>query len=633
MSPFRPPYTSLRTLLAASFGWILVLDPVPALAQLSNPVYVEDSPQAWELFQRAQDLGSDNSAETLRIWQELLDDYPLKLIPVSESASEQFTSVRQRVMDELRTDPALLERYQNIESAEAGRQLQSGQLLELATSRSLTVPGLDALLLLAQQGIEEARFHAALDWLDEASRHPFLTGEHAAHCWYMTGLAAHYAADAERLAMAERRLDELGASAAPMREELRALIRSGGGPVITEGLSALDSSASTDLSDLVAEEIWSVPLEDSLLSRRFSTPTGTSLIDHPGREQHRRAGDLTTGSGTVAGSTLYINEGYTVLGLDRFTGRSRWLHVARHRLTAPDPDSEQTLDMNLISVEGDRLVTLTGHAAASGRTSDSAVLCLNAETGELLWSQNLEGLGGIEDNEGLFPHGEPIIAEGSVFVLARKVTRQLLTSCYVVSLDLQTGELQWARHIASSGGLRRSARNLSTLVYDQGDIYVATPVGAIAARECQFRSDPLASSLPRSDQSAVRRPEPPPVGVAGAGVDEDRSDRVAARPAPGGGARSGDRASARKLRRGDVRRMELARVSAGERASHLRRRPRDPSVPPRRARPARLAVAGAHAIHRGGDLSGDAHARAAGSSAARPGRPHRSHARGRAGGG
>ncbi|MHC4990391.1 MAG: outer membrane protein assembly factor BamB family protein, partial [Planctomycetota bacterium] len=187
-----------------------------------------------------------------------------------------------------------------------------------------------------------------------------------------------------------------------------------------------------------------------------------------------------TSAATIAGPTVFINQGHRILALDRFTGRERWTYLDRHRLAATGPDGDQALDMNFISVQGSSLVTLTGHASADDRTGDGKVLCLDARDGSWRWSRSLDRIGGDEEQEGLFPHGQPIIAEGAVFVLGRKVTKQYLTTCYVIALDEETGELLWARHLASSGGLRRSARALSTLVYDRGDLYVATAVGAIA---------------------------------------------------------------------------------------------------------------------------------------------------------
>jgi len=86
----------------------------PANAQQENPVYVDDSPQAWELFRRAADQVRENTAESVRLYQELLDDFALKLIPAVASEPDYFASVRSRVLAMLRSDERLLERYRQI---------------------------------------------------------------------------------------------------------------------------------------------------------------------------------------------------------------------------------------------------------------------------------------------------------------------------------------------------------------------------------------------------------------------------------------------------------------------------------------------------------------------------------------
>ncbi|MHC5028132.1 MAG: outer membrane protein assembly factor BamB family protein, partial [Planctomycetota bacterium] len=283
----------------------------------------------------------------------------------------------------------------------------------------------------------------------------------------------HARADAARAELAE-----IGAVADAFLERLDILMDAGRGPRIPVGTTVVDSTAAAELTDLVAEEIWSVELEDSLLNRRFPVPPG-SEAPRPGVDNHRYSGDLMTSAATTSDTLVFINQGHTILGIDRFTGRTRWKHVDRGRLGS-DRQTDQTLDLNFVSVEGDDLVTITGHASPDGRSADGKVVCLDAQRGEPRWSRRLDRIGGVLDHEGLYPHGRPLIAEGCVYVLARKLTRQQLSSCYVIALDLEKGDLRWARHIASSGGLRHSTRPLSTPIFDAGNIYIATPVGAIA---------------------------------------------------------------------------------------------------------------------------------------------------------
>ena len=192
-----------------------------------------------------------------------------------------------------------------------------------------------------------------------------------------------------------------------------------------------------------------------------------------------------TAAATVAGSVVYINEGRTIRAIDRFTGRSLWRpYVDRSANSTLSRSGDRIADLNIVVTEGNTLVTLTGHAYADGRdarAADRRVVCLDAGNGELRWARRIDRLDDTEEYGGLIPHGAPVVAEGAVFVLARKVSRQLLTSCYLISLDLADGRLRWARHIASSGGIRsRVARPFSSPIYHDGDLVVATPVGAVA---------------------------------------------------------------------------------------------------------------------------------------------------------
>jgi outer membrane protein assembly factor BamB len=445
-----------------------------------NPVYVDDSPRAWELLQRATDQSRDNAGEAIRLYQELLDDYALKLVPVTDAATDHFVSVRRRVLAALAADPELLERYRLIEAAEAGRLLEAGELGQLARTRPLTEPGLDALLRLAQRDFESARFRSARRWLGEAVEHPDLEGRRSVHAWLLLGQCAHYLDDDATRERALAALEAAGPAATAARQELERLAGDPPASDAARGVTVMDAAAASDLTDLVAQEIWSIPLEDSLLNRRFADPTTSLPPRGPAFERRRAEADLTTSAPTVAGQTVYVNQGYSVVAISRLTGRVLWTHVDRPKLAVIDRDNEQTMDLNVVAVGEGSLVTLTGHAAMGGRSSQGRVICLEPETGRLRWSRTLDRIGGIEEHAGLFPHGAPIIADGRVFLLARKISRQLLTSCYVVALDLDDGRLAWTRHVASSGGVRRSGRSFSTIVRDDGDLFIATAVGGIA---------------------------------------------------------------------------------------------------------------------------------------------------------
>lgn len=475
-----PRLTLNRPVILATF-LAMVLAPA-AIAQQDNPVYVDDSPQAWEIFRRARDQARDNTAESVRLYQELLDEFSLKLIPVHENEPDLLSAVRLRVLAALRGDAKLLERYRLIQTAEGQRMLEADRLEDLAMTRSLTEPGLEALLRLAQRDMEAARFHAAQTWLDEAMRHPDLAGRRAAHAQFMMALSAHHLDQPARLASAREALNLLGADGEAFAQQLVHLIQEVEVPPINEGITPLERGSASDLTDLVAQAIWTVPLEDSLLARRFATAQPQDEQTMVALQQRQRMADLTTSVPTVAGQTVYINEGHTVLALNRLTGRQNWSYSDMSRFDLAERDDDTPMDLNVVAVSGDSLVTLTGHAGNGVRTNQGRVICLDTTTGRPRWAASLSGLAGA-DTEAIFPHGVPIIIEGKVFVAARRVSPQLLTSAYVVCMDLaDNGRVHWVQYITSSGGLRASPRPFCTIVEDPttGSIIMSTAVGAIA---------------------------------------------------------------------------------------------------------------------------------------------------------
>lgn len=458
----------------------VVMMPAAARAQTQSPVYIDDAPRAWELFRLAREQVASNTGEAVRLYQELLDAYGRRVIPRHEATTSEFVSVRTRVLSDLRENPTLLARYRLMQQAEAQRLLAANDLEELLRTRPLTEAGLEAMLRTAQDALESARFRQALRALELAVTHPDLTPDRAAYCWFGIGLAAHYLGRADRVTEAETALAGLGAVGETLGRDLGPLVAAGSGATVRHGTSSLDRAEVSDLTELVAQTIWSVNADQSLLRRRHN-PSPEATGPSADYERKRRDGDLTTVSATVAGSTVFINEGHRVRALDRFTGRSVWPQAYLDQPQPPfEHDKSEVGDLSIIAVDGDALVTLTGHALADSRSAEGRVICLDARSGSLRWAVSFDRLSDEEEYEGLFPHGAPLISEGGVYVLARKVSKQMLTGCYIVALDLENGDLEWIRHIASSGSRTKTARPFSSLVCDDGDLFVSSAVGAIA---------------------------------------------------------------------------------------------------------------------------------------------------------
>lgn len=512
MKHARPRWAASRRVLIAMLALLpgaLIAAPA-AVAQVDSPVYIDDSPQAWELFRQAKDQQRNNLGECLRLCQEVLDDFTYKLIPVNEKTTELHRSARLRVLEYLVSDEELLARYRSSQTAAAQAMLDAGEIEKLALTRSLTEPGLDALLMLAQGHIEAARFDAALGLLDEASRHPDFAGRRAASAHSMRGFIASVRGDREAFQAAQTALTLLGAQADAQRAALEQLDPNDR-PETPPMITALGRGQAAHLDDVVAQAIWSAPLDDSLLRRRMAFGGDVDQAPAALAETRSRQADLTTAAPTVVGSNVYINQGHTVLCLNLLTGREQWRFTdSAQFLRPPDRDNQEALDLNMVAVGDDSVVTLTGYAMSTSRGDGGRIVCLEAATGSLRWGPMLDAAVGAGPEDEAFPHGAPIIAEGSVFVAVRKVSNQMLTSAYVVCLDLDTGAVRWVRHIASSGGLQRGTRPFCSLVYDRGSIFMGSAVGAAACLDAatgQIRwlhrfSVPMSASV--IDQS--RRP-------------------------------------------------------------------------------------------------------------------------------
>ncbi len=480
-------------------AWVVMAVTTSAVvsAQLS-PVYVDDSPIAWEMYREAREQADVNVVEAVRLYQELLDEFAVRLLPAHETDGHRFQAVRRAVLNDLLRDAdqgGLLERHRSMERAEAQRLHDAGEFERLVLTRPWTQPGLDGLLRITQRHIESARFDAAVEVLELILAHPDLPAQPqvAAFAWFMRAQAAYYTGDDKALNDAVAEVADLatrdGGRAAALNEELTRLLgqEQRPWPRVSRGTSTLDTGNSPShqsLRELVAEEIWSVELGHSMFNRRYAGNRDPRPQARRNMEQMRDQGLLRTAAPTIVDDAVFINQGHHLMAFDRYTGSPLWPeYVERPSLTIIDRENDHARDLNVITVEGNALVTLTGHAHVTNRSNDGRVLCLNASTGEVRWTVRVDRLVVPDseiDPEGLFPHSAPVIAEGKVLLLARKVSPQSLTSTYLLALDLEDGSLLWARHIASSGSIRRAPRAFSTLVYEDGDVYINTAVGAIA---------------------------------------------------------------------------------------------------------------------------------------------------------
>jgi len=472
----------------ATAGWLALCavgTVSSARAQDTSPVTVPDSPLAWQLFQQATDQARDNPAEAARLAQRLLDGFGDRLVPADQGAGpdsgDRLEGVVDRVERFLKIHPVALERYRQIEGPEAARLLAAGETERVARAYALTHAGLTAHLQLAEHDMQSARFARGLARLRRMEGHPDLIASvsEATTYWFLRGACAALAQLQVERDLADTRLQALGVDdASPERTSIArfAEITPPEAPILrsplTEGFPPESDEGSW-------QPVWTEQLSSTPYTRLFL------LADELGRtatprafERARFDGSYLIVAPSVLGDVVVVSDGETVRAMDRLSHRIMWMRpIDVGRL---DRNAGTISDLASVAVGEGCVIVLPGYGFVNERGTLARVTCLGLANGEMRWEAPLGGLGGAEF-EDLFPIGEPVISDGTVHVLARKLTSRLETVEYVVALDIKTGALRWATYIAGAGGVNmQGLRPASRMVIADGSVWVASSVGAIA---------------------------------------------------------------------------------------------------------------------------------------------------------
>ena len=537
-----PPGVLVSTLLTVGLAWAGAL---PAAAQESVAVMVDDSPTASQLCERMLEHRADNLAESARIAARLLDEFGERLVPARGGDGDLFRSVREEVERALRDQPDLAARFRERESTAAQGMLDEGDLEVVFRTRLWTPAGLEAALRLAQLDAERGLGERSLRRLDRIAGHPDLAG---------------------RAADRERSLRLLASWVAGL--EIGALPEPP--PAASAARDSFSGSGDAPRTDGRWEVIWSRPLEESAFRRAFRDVQQLGRLVPRTAERLADDGSLLVSLPSADDETIYLNEGHVAVALDRLSRRERW----RTPLEVGDVENLGAVgDPSIVTVRDGAAVTLAGHGLATTRTGSARVICLDAGSGRMRWATSLaeataDRLGDAESgSEAIFPYGAAVIDGGAVFVLARRVTNRLESVDYLASLDLEDGSLRWITRLASCGGIRLGGlRPYSSPVLDEGRVLVGSSTGVIASvdasdggvawlrrfevplRESRFGVEPWEIASPlrlggdllalSPDQGAVLRLDPDTGEVRErAGFDEARLGQprylVAARDAEG----------------------------------------------------------------------------------------------------
>lgn len=457
----------VRCAIGALAGAVLAVS--AAVGQITNPVYLDESPVARETLDEAmQLLRTGNRAEAARQLQRLLDDEADRVV-ASAADDSVAHGVRARVVEMLLSHPELLEAYRAGEEARARRDLGEGREEEVERLRLLTGAGFEATLRVAQTHLESARFEAARLALEQLETHPDRTGEAGAAAGDLLGTIAGYLRRDEVWARAERWAREAGKEPG----------RRGGAPrpalAARATLSPLARGADLSLEHFAASPLSSAPTEP-----REGGPDRLRIFP------------------TVVGEDVLVCDGVWLHCFDRFTLDVRW----RTRLAPAGARAEAPA----MSIGGEDPLAV----ACSGRvvvtTSEdppgqmSRIHAFDAGDGRPLWSVHVPLL--AEALEGSILRG-PVAIDGDhvLFAARRAGAAQRLLSVHVGALDLSTGELRWLRLLASAGSLpfQRSRSVSDTGLLDRGIVYRMDYVGAIGAYEAATGRPVWVRKLPVAD--------------------------------------------------------------------------------------------------------------------------------------
>jgi len=471
----------------------MLTGPFHAGAQLTNPVFVDDSPAAAEGLSRARAMADNgNLDEAARTLQKLLETEGDRLLP-DASDSDHYGAVRDSVHAALQASPDLLSRYRLREEPVAAAML-SGELgglnplaaaYEVERTRLLTPAGLTAALRVAQRQFESAQFDAALFTLAELDPHPDRTLRNPETRTALTLLTTTltYVDRPWAASLEAKWRTALGLSADSER-------KAASKPVIPRGLSSFDAGPEIDLSDIVAQPL------------RSNDIVSIAAANDAKRGGNRGVNRAAPGSSVVkslhvflviAGDTIFVNDGLTIRAWDRFTLSEIWrwspatvADNAQVPIRGRPASSIFVEDVATLAVYNDWVIAATGLSVQGvpGRIGDARVHALDSRTGEERWSVTLENLDPVLRQAHI--RGPAIIDQGVVVFTARKEVRERrLLSAFLVGLDLATGKLRWVRLVASAGSLPYSqakfTSDYNTLYH--GVIYRSDRLGVVAAVE------------------------------------------------------------------------------------------------------------------------------------------------------
>lgn len=460
----------------------------PGQDEVLSPVFTDDSPEAAQWFNRAEDqIRIGNTAEALRLYQRLLDRFPNRLL-ADPDRPRSFRSVRAAVEGVVLSQPALLQEYIVLNEPSARRMLEEGRREAVQLTRFLTPAGLEASLDLAEMLLTRARFDFATDLLRQCEAHPLLSGP-ARRRWAALSILCGVYSD--QPAIVTHTLEAMGedAEAASLRSLAKSVAETFTRPLASPNVEVGARLSEATLARMGKSPTWRFDMDGSRagsVSRRRPEWGREEPDERADAEINALLGVLPV----VSSDFVYVHDGTLLTALDRFDGRPRW--QADYRLGSQpqevgrfggmfDSISIQN-DPTTVAIDQDRVAAIVSRPVADP-DQRTLLVCHDAGSGRRRWLTSPAALSG-ELSGGTFI-GAPIVYDGFVFVVVRKQTLRL-ASDFIAAIDLETGRRAWHQHLASAPIFGYYAVLPSTRPLAQdGSLYLSTPLGAVAAIEAR----------------------------------------------------------------------------------------------------------------------------------------------------
>lgn len=141
----------------------------------------------------------------------------------------------------------------------------------------------------------------------------------------------------------------------------------------------------------------------------------------------------------VHGGVMFVYSGPVVQALDAATGELLWQYL---RALPDGLDNGRGSRMKTLALHGEKLFA---------PTADGHVIALDMRTGALLWDQAVVVNDAAPTPVGLQLNGGPIVAGGKV-IIGVSLGIQTGGGCYIVGLDVETGEERWRFHTIARPG-------------------------------------------------------------------------------------------------------------------------------------------------------------------------------------